>query len=373
MGEAGLCPVDITSDEKQWGPALELAARCGFVVICVKISVFVPLIAAQAGLAGLAWARESWDDAAVIAEPQVAVDPGLPPPLPKVGVIGHSWGAKAAAQLALDRQVRCMVGVSGTFDDNESTEALRTAKVPSLFIAATADDVDAAKPKAQPFCNMSQPRHQVTLLDIGHWDLGDIGPCDGTRPAPTTGSRVIAAEVITVFLHRYLYNANTLHPSLLSAPIGSRPPVLPHVTGDGICAVQSRWQDPFTDSSGEKVLGSWPEGVEPWFAPCPSLIFSSTLLLFGSTAIGDVKTKVVSIKNSSENAVAMSFPGSSGTFEWASFNGTLEPGAAHTLSVSFSPPSTAIATASLTVTSTALGSPHVIKMSGKGLGGFRPP
>jgi len=223
---------------------LELPARCGFVMVAVNVSDsnFDPTTAAADALEGLAWARNSWPDRAVLTEPPVVVDPTRPPPLPRVGAIGHSWGAKAAARLAADRKVGCVVGVSGTFDDNESPEALRNAKLPTLLIAATNEDIStiAASPENQPFCPLAQPRHQVSLLGIGHWDLSEIGPCDGTRPSQTAGSRVIAAEVITVFLHRYLYTASTLHPSLLSAPVGGRPPIAPHVTGAGRAAVQSR-------------------------------------------------------------------------------------------------------------------------------------
>jgi len=98
-GEGGLCPPDITADHTRWGSVLELLGRCGFVVIAVNVSDtnFNPEAAAQDALEGLVWARESWDDRAVITEPPILVDPSRPPPLPRVGVIGHSWGAKAAA------------------------------------------------------------------------------------------------------------------------------------------------------------------------------------------------------------------------------------------------------------------------------------
>src|SRR5262245_25317581 len=112
-GEDGLCPTDITNDHRLWGPVLELSGRCGLVVIAVNvIGVEFDLAAAvQRALDGLAWARDTWDDRAVLEEPPIVVDPTQPPSLPRVGVIGHSWGAKVAARLAVDRQVRCVVGV----------------------------------------------------------------------------------------------------------------------------------------------------------------------------------------------------------------------------------------------------------------------
>jgi pimeloyl-ACP methyl ester carboxylesterase len=329
VGEGGLCPQDNKNDHRLWGTQLRLAARCGFVVIAVNVSDtnFSPAAAAQDALDGLAWVRQSWTDRAVLVEPPVFVDPTLPPPLPRVGVIGHSWGAKAAAQLALNRHVRCVVGVSGTFDDNESHAALTAANVPTLLIAVTEEDIGtiAAEPRNQPFCALAQPRHQLTLLGIGHWDLSEIGPCTGPRPAQAAGSRVIAAEAIVVFLHRYLYNANTLHPSLLSAPIGGRPPITPHVTGGGVCAVRSRWQDPFTGSSGETGLGAWPAAVEPW-SICPTLTLSPTSLSFGQVATGTTATRTVRIKNPTQRAVTLSFPASTfAGFRWSGFSGTLPP------------------------------------------------
>lgn len=143
IGEGELCPKEITHDHKMWGPVLELSGRCGLVVIAVNVSDvnFDTAAAAQHALDGLAWARDTWDDRVVLKEPPVVVDPTLPPPLPRVGVIGHSWGAKAAARLALDRQVRCFVGVSGTWDDNESLVSIASAKVPTLLIAATDEEI----------------------------------------------------------------------------------------------------------------------------------------------------------------------------------------------------------------------------------------
>ena len=376
IGEGGLCPQDITTDHKMWGPLLELSGRCGLVVIAVNVSDvnFDTAVGAQRALEGLEWARNTWDDRVVLVEAPVVVDPTQPPSLPRVGVIGHSWGAKAAAKLALDRQVRCLVGVSGTWDDNESNIAITSAKVPTLLIAATEEGTGTihAAPENQPFCVLSQPRHQVTLLGIGHWDLSEIGPCSGSRPPQTSGSRVIAAETIAVFLHRYLYNANTLHPSLLSAPVGSRPPIAPHVTGNGVCAVQSRWQDPFTDSHGESLLGSWPDGVLPWRA-CGTLAFSATSLLFGQVTTGSTTIKVLRIRNPTGSPISISFSGSSSTFSWNGFTGSLASGAERNVTISFTPPSSAPVTATLKVTSGALDSPHVITMRGKGTGGFPVP
>ena len=173
IGEGGLCPQDITTDHKMWGPLLELSGRCGLVVIAVNVSDvnFDTAVGAQRALEGLEWARNTWDDRVVLVEAPVVVDPTQPPSLPRVGVIGHSWGAKAAAKLALDRQVRCLVGVSGTWDDNESNVAITSAKVPTLLIAATEEGTGTihAAPENQPFwyCRSLGIRSRYSALVIG--------------------------------------------------------------------------------------------------------------------------------------------------------------------------------------------------------------
>jgi hypothetical protein len=181
---------------------------------------------------------------------------------------------------------------------------------------------------------------------------------------------VIAAEVLVVFLHRYLYNTNTLHPSLLAAPQGSRPSMTPHVTGNGVCAVRSRWQDPFTGGNlDETSLGKWPEKTLPW-AGCPTLTFDPASVFFGQVKIGSVRTKTLTIGNPSESPVHLSIPRSSSTFVWEAFDRTLDSGQQLEVRIRFSPTSTQVLETTLTVTSTALGSPHRITISGKGGGGL---
>jgi hypothetical protein len=109
------------------------------------------------------------------------------------------------------------------------------------------------------------PVHQATLLDTGHWDLSEIRACNQPRPVRQRGYRAIAAEIVTLFLHRYLYHNSRLAPSLLESG-GARPPVKPFLTRQGGCAVRIRWRDPFTENAQlrEVGFGSWPRDIQPW-------------------------------------------------------------------------------------------------------------
>ena len=372
-GGGGLCPTDVTGDHKMWGSLLHLVSSCGFVAVAVNVSDTNSNTGQAAAdvVAGLDWARNSWVGRNILVDPPVVIDPEQPPPLPNVAAVGHSWGAKVAAQLAAEGKVRCVAGISGTWDDNDSVSNLVRANLPTLLVAATEDGVNAAAPSAQQFCQLQLPRHQVTLSGIGHWDLSGIGPCDGTSPPQARGSRMIAAEVLVVFLHRYLYNTITLEPSLLAAPLGNRPSLTPYVAPEGVCAVRSRWQDLFSTGarSGEAGLGRWPENKSPW-PECPTLELTPDSLNFGQVSIGTARTRTVTIGNATYERVKLAYPGGDGVFSWEGFDGFLDPQAQRLLHVTFRPASNDFARGALTVTSSAFGSPHRITMIGKGPGGF---
>ena len=371
-----LCPTDVTGDHKMWDSVLHLSARCGFVTVAVNVSdTLRPEPAAADAMAALDWARNSWTGRSTLVDPPVVIDPDQPPSLPNVGAVGHSWGAKVAARLAADGKVRCVAGICGTWDDNDSVPALASANVPTLLVGATEDDIVNAQPSTQPFCRVSVPRHQVTLSGIGHWDLSAIGPCDGTRPPQAEGSRMIAAEVLVVFLHRYLYNMIDLEPSLLAAPLGDRPSLTPYVAPEGVCAVRSRWQDLFSTGgrSGEAGLGRWPENEMPW-RECGTLEVTPDFLNFGQVPIGTARSLTVTLRNAaSPEGVKLAYPGAGGVFSWEGFDGFLDWQEQRLLRVTFRPASRDIARDALTVTSSAFGSPHRITMIGKGPGGFPVP
>lgn len=209
----------------------------------------------------MAWARSEWQHGEIIRARHVVALPDRPPPLPDVGAIGHSWGARVVARLAAERRVRCVAGVCGS-----SVRAdLVAARVPTLLIGGAEDFQVNSWPINQPFCDLSPPVHQATLKGIAHWDMSEIAPCNGTPPVEARGSRLIAAELLTMFMHRYVYNDSRLTPSLIG-PRGARPDFRPFLTTGGTCAVALRWRDPFTDNARlrEVVFGSWPRPRTLW-------------------------------------------------------------------------------------------------------------
>jgi hypothetical protein len=262
-----LCPSDDTVDYKRWHAVLRLLPRCGLVVLSLDVAGVLtgePTRAAAVAVDALNWARGDWEHRAILQGPPVILDShDSPPPLPNVGAIGHSWGAQVAARLAAERHVRCVAAVMGSWIQATSQD-LRSARVPALFIAGL-DDAGEAGPDHQPFCRQQPPVHQASLLDTGHWDLSEIRLCDEPRPPRQKGYRAIASEMLTLFLHRYLYHDSLVAPSLFGRS-GGRPSVKPSLTREGGCAVAVRWRDPFTENAQlrEVRFGSWPRNTRAW-------------------------------------------------------------------------------------------------------------
>lgn len=127
-----LCPTDLENDYTRWDTILPLLARCGFVVVSpdLHLSIFRPADAAAAVLQAHRWVRREWVHQAIVRQPDVIIEPGQPAPLPKVGLIGHSWGALVGARLAAERRVGCLATVNGTWDDTDDLDAAPGAHVP---------------------------------------------------------------------------------------------------------------------------------------------------------------------------------------------------------------------------------------------------
>ena len=104
----------------------------------------------------------------------------------------------------------------------------------------------------------------------------------------------------------------------------------------------------------------------------PGLNFTPTVVSFGSVAMGTVATRSLSVQNSAGRPVDISLPvsPSGSVFSWSAFSGTLANRETHAFDLQFRPASNAIAQGSLTVRSTAPGSPHRIGLLGKGPGGL---
>jgi hypothetical protein len=107
----------------------------------------------------------------------------------------------------------------------------------------------------------------------------------------------------------------------------------------------------------------------------PRLNFKPTLLNFGSVKVGETKTLRLTVQNLTGKSVTISLPAPppGSPFQWAVFNGVLANRAETGFNVTFRLASNAIKRGSLTITSNAPGSPHVIGMVGKGPGGIPEP
>ncbi len=118
------------------------------------------------------------------------------------------------------------------------------------------------------------------------------------------------------------------------------------------------------------VVGKGPGGFEP--GPAGTLDFRPDVITFGSVRLGTLATRTLTIENQTGVTVSISFQASppSSAFQWPAFSGTLAHGAQRSFQLTFRPASSAIVRATLTVTSTAAGSPHSIGLIGKGSGGF---
>lgn len=313
--ESWLCPSDLAEDYKRWGAVLHLLARCGFVVVSVAVHDVINDTEASAARieAAIKFVRSSWVSRRVVHQPPVFyLDPdvmmasapdggaqqqqqssaddeklrvrlrlgaglgldyailGDPTPL---GVMGHSWGAKAAARVAVRGNVRPSViaSIAGSWDDNASIAAITGAGLPTLMMVGTEDFLNNGSLQGL-WNSLSAPKHQAMLQSIGHWDWfgygGSIRPCD--EGAAVTACRVgwqTASEMALGFMTKYLLNNWWRPPYLLGSP-GGRPPLLQWYESGGRCALKVRWNDPTVASppgpEGAVTLGTWTSPITPW-------------------------------------------------------------------------------------------------------------
>ncbi len=127
-----------------------------------------------------------------------------------------------------------------------------------------------------------------------------------------------------------------------------------------------------TAQPGRKMAVVFSEGGGPYLESTPRLGFPDSIS-FGSVAVGDSKTRTLTIRNTSDVPATISLPASRpGIFEWGAFNGVLDCGGARDLVVEFTPGGPGVTQATLTFTSNAAGSPHSIILRGRGLEGEPP-
>jgi len=99
----------------------------------------------------------------------------------------------------------------------------------------------------------------------------------------------------------------------------------------------------------------------------PGLNFHPESISFSYVRIGDTEKRTLTIENNLGFTVTASFPAStSGPFRWAAFNQSIPNDQKRTVTISFTPERTTLAIKTLSVTSTAPGSPRGIRVSGFG-------
>lgn len=307
--EPDLCPSDRTQDYRRWGSVLHLLARCGFVVVSPAVHDVLndSEAAAMRVEAAVNWVRSSWAHREVLHRaPMFYLDPDalaapaeqskslpdrwgrdavarlgvgvgrdflapLGPPT-SLGVVGHSWGARAVARVAVRGQVQvsAIASVAGSWDENAAIRAFVDAALPSFMLVGSDDFLNASY-LAGLWSSLAIPKHQAMIDGLGHWDwfgqFGSIEPCaaDAPRPSCPVGWQT-ASEMLLAFMTKYLYNHWWRPPYLLGSP-GGRPPLVHWYERSGPCALKVRWNDPTYTGGlgqvGEVTLGDW-GGTAPW-------------------------------------------------------------------------------------------------------------
>ena len=311
-GDSSLCPRDRTRDHQRWTSVLHLLAKCGYVVIAPAVADTIHSIESTAARLETAvrWIRGSWVHRGSLFTPPVvqpvshlitsevgerarvdvhrsfgtaedrAVVPGWPrgepiegTPTP-LGVVGHSWGARAAAALAVRGEVpvAAIASIAGSWDDDSAVRALRGARKPTLMIVGSADELNASSLKGI-WPVLAAPKYQAMLQHAAHWDwltgTEAIKACDGSSSPCRLGART-AAELLLGFARKHLSGV-WYHPPFLLGPAGWRTPLIPAFTANSKCALQVRWDDPVAPLAnqtwprrGERIYGTWTSTTDPW-------------------------------------------------------------------------------------------------------------
>ncbi|KQR70090.1 hypothetical protein ASF98_23440 [Arthrobacter sp. Leaf337] len=290
-----LCPTDVSQDYKRWTSVLYVLARCGFVVAAPDLSNTLsdPVSASIVLEETVRWMHRHWDGREVLFRPSVFLDPdeyrlrsvaakdpradlagvgaglgigdddthflGMPTP---VGVIGHSWGARAAALAAANRNVAvdAFASVAGAFDDNEVVSAVSSLRS-TLLVAGALDSLNASY-LPPLWTQMPVPKSQVLLAGADHWswfspDSG-LHPCQAEdRSAYCPIAWQVLAEVLKNFMGKQLLNYWFVPPYLLGSS-GGQLTLMNQLWNDPKCALRVRWDDPRSvPGSGDQTYGFW--------------------------------------------------------------------------------------------------------------------
>ena len=158
-------------------------------------------------------------------------------PEPATAIVGHSYGALLAAQLAGAIPHSAFASLSGAFGESNYTSTLpQTIAVPSLFLWGATESRDEvlyspSLPNGQSWQSVRTPTHAVSFRAGHHADYMEpntAGTCDQTGSCPLV--RSMAADFLTAFLAKYMPPegnpgiSSYVPDSLFIAP-GSLPPL----------------------------------------------------------------------------------------------------------------------------------------------------
>jgi peptidoglycan hydrolase-like protein with peptidoglycan-binding domain len=102
------------------------------------------------------------------------------------------------------------------------------------------------------------------------------------------------------------------------------------------------------------------------FKPCASISFNNVV-------VGDLKISVLTITNNTNGSVTVSLPSSTqGVFRWNGLSGSIPPGEVRKVNVQFRPTGTGTVSKTLQISNSTANNPHVIKVSGRAIGGQIP-
>lgn len=113
------------------------------------------------------------------------------------------------------------------------------------------------------------------------------------------------------------------------------------------------------------------KGASHQAGPCEPLMLEPKTVSFGSVTIGQSVTRSLTISNAVGADLRVSFQAStSGPFTWQAFDRVIPSGQRQTVNLQFRPSTHEVVRRSLTIDSSAPGSPHRVGLIGKGPGGF---
>lgn len=184
----------------QWDLMPAQLARCGYVVAVTQFGGVLSQGRASDTLKlhqAAHWLRTYWEHADRIMAP------------PNTAVIGHSYGATLAAQLAAEMPLKAFASLSGEFGDvtwEPPRTMLSRITVPSLFCWNNNDDASlGAKLENELWNAVGLPKHGIVFMNGLHGDY--LRPNTGCTQSQTGGCqqvRGLAADFVTTFMAKYM-------------------------------------------------------------------------------------------------------------------------------------------------------------------------